>query len=65
MLECLFLARPIGRMRPFKEDVSVGVAGISVPLMTVSGACLGTELKLASESIPFGPVVLGSQVQQA
>ena len=41
------------------------VAGISVHLLTLSGACLGTEVKLASDNIPFGSVVLGSQVALA
>ena len=38
------------------------VAGVTVHLLALSGACLGTEVKLASDNIPFGSVVLGSQV---
>ena len=49
-------------MRPWQENVTVQVAGVSVHLLTLSGACLGTEVKLASDNIPFGSVVLGSQV---
>ena len=49
-------------MRPWREEVTVQVAGVSVHLLTLSGACLGTEVKLASDNIPFGSVVLGSQV---
>lgn len=30
-------------------------------MFTIAGACLGTELTLASDSIPFGAVVLGSR----
>ena len=52
-------------MRPWREDVSVQVAGVSVHLLTLSGGCLGTEVKLASDNIPFGSVVLGSQVMLA
>jgi len=35
--------------------------GITFPLLRLSGACAGTELRLASDSVPFGPVVLGSR----
>lgn len=36
-------------------------AGVTLPLLRLSGACAGTELRLASDSVPFGPVVLGSR----
>ena len=36
-------------------------AGVSSPLFTVTGACQGLEIKLDSEAIPFGSVVLGSK----
>ena len=36
-------------------------AGVSSPLFTITGACQGLEIKLDSEAIPFGSVVLGSK----
>ncbi|KAG2489301.1 hypothetical protein HYH03_012133 [Edaphochlamys debaryana] len=56
-----FFFRPTGRMRPFTEELLVNLCGVPTPLATLTGACLGTELRLASESLPFGPVVLGSR----
>lgn len=38
------------------------VAGVSMPLLTLSAACLGTQLTLSSDNLPFGTVVLGSEV---
>jgi hydrocephalus-inducing protein len=49
-------------MRSFTHDLLASVCGAVLPLATMSGACLGTELSLASDSLPFGPVVLGSRV---
>ena len=34
---------------------------MSSPLFTITGACQGLEIKLDSEAIPFGSVVLGSK----
>lgn len=48
-------------MRPFTEEFIVDAGGVRVPLLTLTGACLGTELSLASDSLPFGPVVMGSR----
>ena len=39
----------------------VDAGGVQLPLLTLTGACLGTELRLASDSLPFGPVVIGSR----
>ncbi len=50
--------RPPGRTRSFREPLQLDVCGL--PLFTIAGACLGTELHLASDNLPFGPVVLGS-----
>ena len=33
-----------------------------MPLAAVSGACLSTEVALGAASLPFGTVVVGSQV---
>lgn len=49
-------------MRPWHQEVAAQLAGITVPLLTLSAACLGTQLTLSSESLPFGTVVLGSKV---
>ncbi|EFJ42226.1 hypothetical protein VOLCADRAFT_67248 [Volvox carteri f. nagariensis] len=57
-----FFFRPTARMRPFTEELLVSLCGVTTPLATLTGACLGTELRLASDSLPFGPVVLGSRV---
>ncbi|CAG9464033.1 unnamed protein product [Pedinophyceae sp. YPF-701] len=54
--------RPGARIRPFSRDVRVKVSGVEMPLMTLTGACLGTEVALASSSLPFGGVVIGSRV---
>ena len=49
-------------MRAWQQEVAAQVAGISLPLLTLSAASLGTQLSLSSENLPFGTVVLGSQV---
>lgn len=49
-------------MRPWHQEVAAQLAGITVPLLTLSAACLGTQLTLSSENLPFGTVVLGSKV---
>ena len=60
-LACLAACRPLQCMRPRQEDVTVQVAGVSVHLLAPPGACLGAEVNSASDSIPCGSVVLGSQ----
>ena len=47
-------------MRPFTEELVVEAAGVPLPLATLRGACTAGELTLASDSLPFGTVVLGS-----
>eukprot|EP00967_Tisochrysis_lutea_P137655 scaffold247460_cov19-Tisochrysis_lutea.AAC.1 len=42
-------------------DTAAHSPGITQPLLRLSGACAGTELRMASDSMPFGPVVLGSR----
>jgi hydrocephalus-inducing protein len=53
--------RPQTRTRPFSEDFNVTVAGAARQLFRIQGACLGTELTFATDSIPFPPVVHGSR----
>lgn len=52
-------------MRPWHQEVAAQLAGITVPLLTLSAACLGTQLTLSSENLPFGTVVLGSKVMHS
>ena len=49
--------KPSKRARPFTEDLAVVVAG-GVPrvLSQLQGACLGTEVKLATDNLSFGTV---------
>jgi hydrocephalus-inducing protein len=37
------------------------VAGVPQVITTLSGACTGMSVLLASDSVPFGTVVLGSR----
>lgn len=53
--------RPKQRMLLFKEALRALVAGVPQVLTTLTGACTGVALLLASDSIPFGTVVLGSR----
>lgn len=59
-----FFFRPPGRLLPFSESFGVDVAGVHIPVLLVSGACLGTEIKLASTSLPFNPVTKGSRASK-
>jgi hydrocephalus-inducing protein len=45
----------------FKEPLRALVAGVPQVLATLTGASTGMSLLLASDSIPFGTVVLGSR----
>lgn len=60
-----FACRPEERRRPWQQQVVVQIAGVSLPLLTLSGACLGTQISLSSDNLPFGSVVLGSQVSHS
>lgn len=53
--------RPQQRTRAFKEPLKALVAGVPQVITTISGACTGLSVLLASDSIPFGTVVLGSR----
>ncbi len=54
--------RPAQRARAWQQEVAVQVAGVTLPLLTLSAACLGTQLTLSTDNLPFGTVVLGSEV---
>ncbi len=54
--------RPAQRTRAWQQEVAVQVAGVTLPLLTLSAACLGTQLTLSTDNLPFGTVVLGSEV---
>jgi hydrocephalus-inducing protein len=59
---CVFASRrPKQRMLTFKEPLHALVAGVPQVLATLTGASTGMALMLASDSIPFGTVVLGSR----
>jgi hydrocephalus-inducing protein len=53
--------RPRQRTQPFKEPLKALVAGVPQVITTLSGACTGLSVLLASDSVPFGSVVLGSR----
>ena len=55
--------RPVQRMRAWQQEVAAQVVGVALPLLTLSAACLGTQITLSSHNLPFGTVVLGSQVR--
>jgi hypothetical protein len=52
---------PNKRISLFNEDLLVKYAGITRTLCTLSGRSQGIEVKLDTDSIPFGLVVLNSQ----
>mmetsp|Transcript_4790 Transcript_4790/g.17192 ORF Transcript_4790/g.17192 Transcript_4790/m.17192 type:complete len:228 (+) Transcript_4790:7204-7887(+) len=53
---------PLKRMRPFTQDVVFECNGLRKTLFSVSGGCLGVELRLSNDSLQFGGVVSGSRV---
>lgn len=61
-LDLTLIFRPPVRQRPFTHAVEAVASGHRMMLFQLSGACLGTEVKLASDSIPFGAVVIGSMI---
>jgi hypothetical protein len=52
-------------MAAFSEELVVDVSGVPLALATLTGACTAGELSLASDSVPFGTVVLGSRTSKA
>ncbi|ESO91099.1 hypothetical protein LOTGIDRAFT_122343, partial [Lottia gigantea] len=53
--------RPKKRIAPFTEEVMLECAGLFQPLFVVRGSCLGMEVSLDTEAIPFGAVIQKSQ----
>ncbi|BFI31149.1 hydrocephalus-inducing protein [Marchantia polymorpha subsp. ruderalis] len=53
--------RPKARIAPFDEPLVITAANTEVVLATVSGACVGTEVKLSTNLLAFGTVTLGSK----
>lgn len=51
---------PESRLRAFTAAVTAAVSGVQQTLMSITGAALGTEVKLGTDTLPFGTVVLGS-----
>jgi hydrocephalus-inducing protein len=56
--------RPSERMRPWSELLVVDVDGVPMTLLTLTGACQGIQVVLASDALPFGPVALGSSTSK-
>lgn len=54
--------RPGARTRAFHEELVVDIGtGLSRALLAVTGACVGREVRLATDTLPFGTVVAGSR----
>ncbi|XP_046359897.2 hydrocephalus-inducing protein homolog isoform X3 [Haliotis rufescens] len=53
--------KPKSRIPQFTEEVMLECAGLYQPLFVVKGSCLGMEIALDTEGIPFGTVVQRSQ----
>lgn len=62
--EVTFFFRPQNRIQPFREEVVAKLQGVERRIMVLSGACLGIDLKLATDNLPFGTVTLGSRVSK-
>ncbi|ORY39534.1 hypothetical protein BCR33DRAFT_853320, partial [Rhizoclosmatium globosum] len=52
-----FKFSPQNRIPPFSEEINLEGAGISKPLLLVSGACQGIEVRLENDTLPFGAIV--------
>jgi len=52
---------PNNRILPFSEDLKIDVAGTNRTLMVLSGSAVGVELKLESDMLFFGAVVMGTR----
>jgi hypothetical protein len=48
---------PQKRIAPFNDEIITEYAGHTKPLFLISGACQGTEVRLETDSLPFGAVV--------
>lgn len=56
------MRRPIARCPSFRLSIDADIGGAERSLFAVTGACSGAELRLTADSIPFGTVLLGSEV---
>jgi hydrocephalus-inducing protein len=56
----ILVFKPKARLPAFTEAVHAKVAGVETPLLAISGAALGLEVKLDTNTLPFGTIVLGS-----
>jgi hydrocephalus-inducing protein len=61
VLNVQIVFQPNKRVSNFSEDLMIRYAGVTRSLLTVSGKAQGSEVSLDMDSIPFGPVVEGSQ----
>ena len=53
---------PNTRIGTFDRKLDIDAAGVTRPLLSVSGTCQGLELRLDSETLSFGSVVKNSSV---
>lgn len=53
---------PMQRIAAFSEQLLMTLAGDTRPLLTVSGACQGIDVKLETDVVAFGPVCVGSRL---
>jgi hydrocephalus-inducing protein len=53
---------PTRRIPAFNEDVLFATQGLTQRLLSVTGACLGIEVRLETEALPFGSVVKGCRL---
>ncbi|KAL7750642.1 hypothetical protein RI367_003984 [Sorochytrium milnesiophthora] len=60
MLPLQLVFEPVARLPAFSEELVIESASITTPLCLVNGACQGKEVKLESDTIPFGAVVYQS-----
>ncbi|KAJ3022533.1 hypothetical protein HKX48_005950 [Thoreauomyces humboldtii] len=56
--------RPQNRIPAFAEDLFLEAAGFSNPLIHITGACQGIEVKLENDTLPFGAVVIKSSAMR-
>jgi len=56
--------QPPSRMPYFSSEVLVNAGGISRPCFVISGACHGVGMRLESDKMPFGSIILNSHVHK-
>ncbi|KAI9356512.1 hypothetical protein DFJ73DRAFT_958267 [Zopfochytrium polystomum] len=57
VLNLEFKFQPTTRIPPFAEEIFLEAPGMSKPLLIVSGACQGIDIKIENDTLPFGAVV--------